>query len=145
MFYQDLQRFSNREFQRYTGIKRAAFTTMLTILKAADAKQRRKGGPKPKLSVEDRLLLALAYLREYRTFFHIAGDFGVSEATAIRTTHWVENTLMQSGEFGLPKRQEWHDKGTDIDVVLIDATEVEIERPKKSRNATTLVRKRNIP
>lgn len=145
MFYQDLQSFSNSDFQRYTGVKRSIFETMLTVLKETDQQDRRKGGPKPKLIVEDRLLLALEYLREYRTFFHIAGDFGVSEATAMRTTHWVENTLMQSGEFTLPKRQEWQQDSTDIEVVLIDATEVECERPKKDSAITTQGRKRNTP
>ena len=48
------------------------------------------GGPKPKLSLEDRLLLALDYWREYCAFFHVAGNFGVSESSAIRTTHWEE-------------------------------------------------------
>ena len=91
------------------------------------------GGPKSKLSLEERLLLALDYWREYCAFFHVAGNFGVSESTTIGTTHWVEETLMESGQFTLPKRQEWQGDGTDIEGVLIDAMEVEIERPKKSK------------
>ncbi|WP_197710996.1 helix-turn-helix domain-containing protein, partial [Acinetobacter baumannii] len=37
-----------------------------------------KGRP-PKLSIEDQILLGLSYWREYRTLFHVATSYGVSE------------------------------------------------------------------
>jgi hypothetical protein len=46
-----------------------------------------------KLCIEDKLLLALEYLRENRTFFHIAISYGVDKTTAIRASHWVEDAL----------------------------------------------------
>ena len=48
---------------------------MLEILQQAESLRRSQGGPKRKLSVEDMLLLALEYLREYRTYFHVATNY----------------------------------------------------------------------
>ena len=52
---------------------------------------------------------------------------------------WVENILIKSNEFSLPKKKELVND-TDIKMVLVDATECEIERPKKT--AKILFRKR---
>lgn len=48
---------------------------------------------------------------------------------------WVENILIKSEEFSLPKKKELVND-TDIEVVLVDATECEIERPKKNSKNT---------
>jgi hypothetical protein len=50
---------------------------------------------------------------------------------------------MKSGEFRLPGRKALQPSDTLIEVVLIDATEQPIERPKKS-NASTTVAKRSV-
>lgn len=89
-----------------------------------------KGRP-PKLSVADQLLMSLGYWREYRTLFHLAVDYGMSEPSASRIIRAVEDQLIQSGLFALPKTLP-HRKGKDWDVVVVDATEVEIERPQKT-------------
>ena len=67
---------------------------MVEILAAANKSKEAKGGRKNKLRIEDLLLLALEYMREYRTCFHIAKNYGVSESSAYKTTVWVENTLI---------------------------------------------------
>ncbi|MCU4415260.1 transposase family protein [Acinetobacter sp. WU_MDCI_Axc73] len=36
-------------------------------------------------------------------YFHVAASFGVSEPTASRIVRHVEDTLIQSGLFNLPK------------------------------------------
>ena len=84
-------------------------------------------------------MLTLSYWREYRTQFHIAASYGVHESTANRIITKVEDLLIASGKFNLPKRREVQE--TDWLVVLIDATEHPIERPKKSKNATTVVKR----
>jgi DNA-binding phage protein len=38
------------------------------------------------------LFAALGYLREYRTYAHIAADFGIAESNLFRTVRWVGNT-----------------------------------------------------
>ena len=64
-----------------------------------------KPGAKPKLELEDRVLVTLEYWREYRTYFHIGTDWGVSESTVCRIVHWVEDTVMHSGRFRLPGKK----------------------------------------
>ncbi|WP_228722135.1 helix-turn-helix domain-containing protein [Acinetobacter sp. BIGb0196] len=47
-----------------------------------------KGRP-PKLCLEDQVLLCLSYWREYRTLFHVAASYGVSEPAASRIVRHV--------------------------------------------------------
>jgi hypothetical protein len=93
----------------------------------------------------NQLLMTLMYWREYRTEFHIGLTYGISEATVCRTIQKIENALMKSGEFRLPGRKALQPSDTLIEVVLIDATEQPIERPKKSNDATTAVKRSDIP
>lgn len=70
--YPKLARLSEEQFKRPTGVKRPTFDQMIEILRAADKAPKALGGLKSKLRLEDRLLMALEYLREYRTYFHIS-------------------------------------------------------------------------
>jgi hypothetical protein len=136
MLFEETQKLESELFVRLTGVKRSTFESMVEILKKAEALKKARGGRPNRLGMEDRLLLALAYWREYRTYFHIAGDFNVSEATCFRTVRWVENCLVKSEVFALPGRKSLQAM-TEQDVVLIDASESPIERPKKSRSGIT--------
>jgi Helix-turn-helix of DDE superfamily endonuclease len=81
MRYEEVGGFNDEEFRRLTGVKRTTFEKMVSILNAAEASKKALGGKPNNLAMEDRLLMALAYLREYRTYFHIASSYGVSEST----------------------------------------------------------------
>lgn len=49
------------------------------------------GGNKPKLSIRDKILLTLTYLRQHQTFQWIGISFGVSESTANNIFHyWID-------------------------------------------------------
>jgi hypothetical protein len=143
--YENIQDYSDEQFRRVTGVKRTTFEKMLTILRPAKHGLTSKGGPKPKLCLEDMLLATLEYIREYRTYAHVAASYGVCESSIYRIIKWVENTLIKDGAFSLPGRKALLKSDMDYEVVLIDATESPIERPKKSKNTTTVARKRNIP
>lgn len=54
-----------------TGVQRDTFEKMVAILFEAQQKRYRKAGRKGNLALEDKLLMALEYLREYRTYFHL--------------------------------------------------------------------------
>ena len=73
---------------------------------------------------------------------HIAFDYEVTKGTICNSIHWVENTLIKSGVFSLPSKRELY-TDTKIEVVLIDATEVEIERPKKEKSNTIQEKRKN--
>ena len=76
-------------------------------------------------------VMALEYLREYRTYFHLGCSYGLSESACYRACRWVENVLIKSGEFSLPGKKELLKSDMEYEVILIDATESPIERPKK--------------
>lgn len=52
--------------------KSKTFHDMIEILNQEELKKKMLVGKPNILSVEDRLLMALEYLREYRTYFYIA-------------------------------------------------------------------------
>lgn len=101
-------------------------------------------GRPPTLSRADQLLMTLMYWREYRTQFHIAGTYGVSESTVCRTIKKIEDALMRSGEFTLPGKKVLSSSDTLVEVILVDVGEQPIERPKKNKKSTTAVKKGDI-
>ena len=84
------------KFRRLTGVKKPTFIKMVDVLLNAHKKKKALGGRPNKLCVEDMLLMALEYLREYRTYFHISKSYGVSESNAYKIIRWVEDTLIRS-------------------------------------------------
>jgi len=139
--YEGLEKLSERQFRRLTGVKRKTFKKMAEILRKEHAKKKQKGGRPNKLCVEDMVLMALEYLREYRTYFHIGQSYGLSESNAYQTIKWVEDTLIQEGTFSLPGRKALLKSEMEYEVVLIDVTETPVERPKRGSGNGTLERK----
>ena len=129
--YEQLISLTEEQFRRLTGIKRKTFEKMVEILCNAHAQKKHRGGRPNKLAVEDMLLMTLEYLREYRTYFHIGQSYGLSESNAYQTIKWIEDTLIKEGTFSLPGRKSLLKSDMDYEVILIDATETPIERPKK--------------
>ena len=133
MKFEQIKEESPEGFRRLTGIKRTTFDVMTNILSKADAILKSQGGKPNKLTIEDRLLMALEYLREYRTYFHISRSYGISESACYRNIRWVEDTLIKDGKFSLPGRKALLKSDIEYEIVLIDATETPIERPKKTK------------
>ncbi|RZG88414.1 transposase family protein [Acinetobacter sp. WCHAc060033] len=128
MRYTDIQKLEDIQFKRLTGITWSTFKIMLIELNKHIPT---KGRPSI-LSLEDQLLLCLSYWREYRILFHIGVSYGVSEATASRIVRHVEDCLTKSKLFNLHKRIP---AGSELDwnVVIVDATEITVQRPKKTK------------
>jgi len=145
MKYENLLNYSEKHFRLATGLKRSTFDKAVEILNKKYAEEHsrntRNSGRKSKLSMEDKLLATLEYLREHRTYFHIASSYGVAESSIIRATKWVENTLIKDGTFKLPGRKALLASDHVFEVVLIDVSESPIQRPKKNRKDTILARK----
>ena len=115
-------------------MKRSTFKVMTEILKAANKAREKRGGPKRKLCSADCVLLCLEYLREYRSYLHLGFSYGISESQARKTQQWVEKLIISDKRFHLPNRKSLQASGLEFEVYLVDATECEIERPKKNRN-----------
>ena len=139
MHYETIKYLKNSDFKRLTGVQRETFDQMLTVVE----KGLRDFGRPPKLSRADQLLMTLMYWREYRTEFHIAQSYGVSESTASRTIRKVEDALARSKKFRLPGKKALQNSDTLFEVVLVDVSEQPIERPKKAKNGI-IVAKRSV-
>ena len=144
MKYEKIAKYTNTKFRRITGVKRATFDKMVEILRKGYAEKHRRRGRRPKLSIEDLLLATLEYLREYRTYAHIAASYGIAESNIYRGIKRVEDTLIRDGTFSLPGRKAPLKRDTAYEVILVDATESPIERPPKSKNDTIPARKSGI-
>ena len=94
--------------------------------------------------MEDRLLMTLEYLREYRTYFHIANSYGISESACYRNIKWIEDTVVKHPDFALPGKKALLKNNMQYEVVLIDVAESPIERPKKNKSSTTQAKRKGI-
>jgi hypothetical protein len=131
MKYAHIKSLSDSQFKRLVGIKISTFSEMLDVIQV-DRSDHHRGRPS-KLGIEDQLLMTLSYWREYRTLFHTAMSYGIHESSASRIITRIENTLIKSKKFHLPKKLP-QGQGVDWEVVVVDATEMTIERPKKTKN-----------
>lgn len=129
--YEYVKNLSHMAFRRLTGVSKTVFRDMLEIVQFAALKKNSKGGRPSTLSIEDQILMTLEYLREYRTYFHLGQSYGVSESSCYKTCRRIENTLIRDEKFSLPGRKALLRDNTSLEVILIDATETPIERPKK--------------
>ena len=143
--YKQLKQLKPELFKRLIGVKPITFKAMLKECELYHEKKKSKGGKPNKLSVSTQILLMLEYYREYRSMAHIAFDYEVSESTVSRTIKEIESVLLQSGKFSLPsKKALYEDSGIELEYILIDATECQVERPKKNRRDATVERENNI-
>lgn len=141
MNYETIERLKDSDFKRLTGVQRETFEQMLAVIK----KGLRDFGRPTKLSRADQLLMTLMYWREYRTEFHIAQSYGVSEATVCRTIHKVEDTLVRSKKFRLPGKKALQASDTVFEVMLVDVSEQPVERPQKAKNGITAAKRSATP
>ncbi len=136
--YSKIEHLSDKEFRRLTGVKRETFLLMVSVYKQELKKSYKRIGRPSKLSAEDKVLMMLEYNREYRTYFHISKDYGIAEGNAYKCIKQVENLLIQSGKFSLPKRTSLIGEQVSYEVLVIDATESKVERPKKNKSVITV-------
>ena len=145
MKYEMIKEYDEKKFRRITGVKKATFNQMIEILKKNYAEKHRRRGRKPKLSIENQLLAALEYWREYRTYAHIAASYGIAESNIYRNIKWIEDTLIKDGRFSLPGKKELLKSDAVYEVILIDATETPIERPQKNKEDIIQEKRKGTP
>ena len=140
--YGKSKKLSEKNFKRLIGVKRKTFDSMVSELRTAYEEKHKRGGRLPKLSIENQLMLALEYWRQYITFAELGFNYEVSESAAHTITVWVENTLIKCGRFNLPGKKALLED-SDLQIVLLDVMESPIERPKKSKKPTTQAKRKN--
>ena len=142
--YEKTQRLKDADFKQIIGVKRETFAAMVEVLAIEYRKKHEKGGRKPKLTLEEQLIMTLKYLRQYVTQKELAYEFEVGEATVHDTIEWVEDTLVKDEKFRLPGKKALLED-TEIEVILVDVTECPIERPKKNSGDGTPGKRKNTP
>ena len=149
MRWEQMRELGASKFRRLTGVKPAVFEQMREAALAGEPASTHpagggRRGPKPKLGLEDRLLMLLMYYREYRTFAHLGASFGVSEAQSWRIVTDLETRLLADGRFHLPRKQSLR-SDTHWQGVVVDVGECACERPKKSSAPATRARRSATP
>lgn len=142
--YDQIKALNDKEFRRLTGVRKETFAKMLEVYESELAKTKKLSGRPAVLGPADQLLMMLEYNREYRTYFHIASSYGLSESNAYRWIKRAEELLLRSGAFSLPGRKALYAADTELQIVIVDATETKIERPKKNSELSTLPKRSNI-
>lgn len=91
---------NSQETQRLVGLKYEQLQKLITQSQALHERKRASvesnkiriiaagGGRRPKLSIQNQILLTLVYLRHFTTFQLLGIQFGVSESTANETFNY---------------------------------------------------------
>ena len=145
MRWEQVQHYEAKKFRRLVGVSREVFGQMREVALAGAPTSTHpvkgaKRGPKPKLEIEDQVLVLLMYYREYRTFAHTGASFGLSEAQAWRTVTDLEVRLLADERFHLTRKQHLR-SDTHWQGVVVDVGECAVERPKKSSVPATRAKK----
>jgi hypothetical protein len=131
MTYEQGKHLKPSAFKRRCGVQPETFKQMADLLRPQLDRKGKRGG-QCKLSVEDQLPLVLEYWREYRTQFHMATTWGLSESAVCRLIGRVETLLMRSGKLRLPGKKQLYQQAAAGVVLVVDVTESPIERPQKT-------------
>lgn len=148
MYWEQIKEQPSAQFKRLTGVQKKTFKLMVKAVQAHDEKiAHKKGNHRSRpfsLGIEDQVLLMLMYYREYRTQLHIGFTYGISESATCRTIQRIETIVSKVKELQLPGKKVLSGRKQELSVVVIDATEMPIERPKKSKSITIVARKSGI-
>ena len=145
--YSKVKNLTDKDFKRVVGVKKETFKDMLKVVRNHYRDKKAKGGTNRALSATDELLMMLEYYREYRTFKHIGIDYGVSESTAHYVVTKIEKILIKEPRFHLQslKQSIPQEDANNIEIVVVDVTESQCERPKKSKKSITQEKRKSIP
>ena len=145
MKYEHLKSYKPAAFRQVTGVLPETFKTMLSVVKEAYAQAHKNQGRHRKLTCEDMLLMTLEYYKEYRSMECIGASYGLTKSTVAKVIKWVEEAMIQSGEFSLPGKKKLVQPTIEFEVIVVDTTETPIERPKHKQRQYYSGKKNDIP
>jgi AraC-like DNA-binding protein len=134
-YVERLKRRTGKKFRRAIGIRQRTFRQLDRQVRDYLEQERRnqplkrRGKKSERLSIEDKLLLTLLYLRQYHTFDDLGEAFGISESYAQKIFHRMLDILVKL--LRLPGKKALLEQG--IEAILIDVTEQPMERPVKKQ------------
>ena len=140
----EVDKTNDEDFKRLVGVRKDTYRAMVEIHRQAlqDNKKHKNLGRPRALDPENEILLTLTYYREYRTYLSTAQSFKVDESTAFRVIHTVEKNLIQHSDFQIPGKKSLREERDSA--LIIDVTESQIERPKKNKKRSIVVKRKDI-
>lgn len=149
MFWEKIKHYKKEAFKRLTGVELKTFKLMAKTVHNHEQKiVQHKGNDRSrpfKLSVEDQILMTLMYYREYRTYYHIGVTYGLHETNVGKNIRRIESILKKCKQFQLPGKEKLAGTNHQYEVLIIDATESPIERPKKNNTSTIQAKRKSTP
>ncbi len=131
MKYKKAKKLEDKDFKRFYGVRHETFELMCQEVKAVE--NQKTSGRHSDLSVQNQVLLTLSYWREYRTMFHLGQDYNLHESNVSRIIKKIEDILIKCGKFSMPSKRRLLQED-ELSYVIVDVTEMMIERPKKNKN-----------
>jgi len=131
--FETLTNCSSTQFLRAVGLSLEQFLTVRDKIRACiQAEQetqpmKKRGRKGITLTVEDKLLFTLTYLRHYPTFAQLGQQFGICESYAHKLYQQYLDRLVKVCH--VPGRKAL--LNTDLVAILVDVTEQPIERPTR--------------
>ena len=138
-YYQKYQEFSDSKFRRMLGVNKVQFDKIYQLFKDYVCLNWTNRGRPSEFSLIDRLILTFRYLRDYPTFVVLGNEFGISESFANKIFNKVTKSLVKV--VPLPSLKQMETNNQNIQKVIIDCSEQETERPKKSKKQSILENK----
>ena len=132
-----LKTYSDTKFRQVVGFPRDIFNQIVELVEADYRQVHTRRGRLSKLTSEDKVLITAEHWRSYPTNMMLAAHYGVDEKTIRTVIKRVEMVLMRSKQFHLPGAKELLNEDSPFEIVLVDATDTRVERPKKSKNKIT--------
>ena len=124
-----------RTFHRLFGISVDEFERIVTAVEPEwekrVVKRYKRPGRNNKLSLREQILMLLLYYRSYTTQIFIGFLFGIDDSRVCRNIQRLEPILARV--MAITKTR--HLSQEEIEEIIIDATEQQIERPKKGQKA----------
>ena len=122
-----------KNFSRLTGVKLSEFREIVCKVgpKWEELGKHKKiaGRPSKLKMLEDEILLVLIYYRFYVSFQFLEVLFELDESNICRHIQKIEPIL--AGAIKINKNRELTQ--SDLETILIDATEIPIQRPSKNQ------------
>lgn len=120
------------QFRQVCGVLPETFQAMvscITLHKYRGQKTGRLGN----LCFQDQVFVMLEYYRDYPSMTKLGMEYEVNPTTIGRVIKRVEKILVASTDFRLPSKRELQKSNLSIEAVIVDATEMQIQKPKRRK------------
>lgn len=120
------------QFRQICGVLPQTFQAMVSCV--ISHKQRgKKTGRLGSLCFEDQVFVLLEYYRDYPSMTKLGMEYEVNPTTVGRVIKRVEKILVASEDFKLPSKRKLQTTNLSIEAVIVDATEMQVQKPKRRK------------